>query len=53
MTITEYTQLQPSEWQTPLLTLHGLILHHDPGLTAGIAPMMGRQMIVYQEQGHF
>lgn len=53
MTISEQIHTEPHEWQSHLLTLHGLILHHDQKVAAAVAPLMGRQMIVYQEAGIF
>ncbi len=53
MTIAEFIALQPAERQGLLAELHELILQKDKTVTAEIAPMMGKDMIIYNAPGTF
>jgi hypothetical protein len=50
MTITDYINSAPAEWQATLATIHEAILANDPTVTAVIKPMMGKEMILYEER---
>lgn len=50
MTITEYISSAPAERQATLTTLHEAILANDPTVTPVIKPMMGKEMILYEER---
>jgi hypothetical protein len=50
MTITEYISSVPAERQATLTTLHEAILANDPTVTPVIKPMMGKEMILYEER---
>lgn len=53
MTIAQYIDDQRIERHATLLTLHGLILHHDHRVIPTVATMMGKLMIRYDQDGHF
>lgn len=53
MNINEYINAQPAARQASLLTLHGLILHHDHAVVAEVSCMMGKRMIRYDQNGKF
>jgi hypothetical protein len=50
MTITDYITSAPAEWQATLTTIHEAILANDPTVTPVIKPMMGKEMILYEER---
>src|SRR5882757_9391592 len=50
MTITEYISSVPAERQATLTALHETILANDPTVTPVIKPMMGKEMILYEER---
>ncbi|SHN32815.1 DUF1801 domain-containing protein [Mucilaginibacter sp. OK098] len=50
MTVTEYISSVPAERQATLTTLHEAILANDPTVTPVIKPMMGKEMILYEER---
>jgi hypothetical protein len=50
MTIAEYISSAPAEWQATLTTIHEAILANDPTVTPVIKPMMGKEMILYEER---
>ena len=53
MTISEYISNQSAERQHLLTELHEIILQKDKTVTAEIAPMMGKDMIIYNAPGSF
>lgn len=50
MTITEYISSAPAERQVTLNTLHEAILANDRTVIPVIKPMMGKEMILYEER---
>jgi len=50
MTITEYIGTAPAEWQATLTTIHEAILANDPAVVPAMKPMMGKEMILYEER---
>jgi uncharacterized protein YdhG (YjbR/CyaY superfamily) len=52
MTVTEYISSAPAERQATLTTLHEAILANDPTVTPVIKPMMGKEMILYEERSY-
>jgi len=52
MTITEYISSVPAERQATLTTLHEAILANDSTVTPVIKPMMGKDMILYEERSY-
>ena len=53
MTISEFIAAQPEDRQKLLSELHEIILQKDKTVTAEVAPMMGKDMIVYSSPGSF
>jgi len=53
MTITEFIKSQPAERQALLTKIHNIIIKEDKTVTASIAPMMGKDMIIYNAPGTF
>ena len=53
MTISEFISSQPEERQELLSQLHKIIIQKDKTVTPAIAPMMGKQMIIYNAPGIF
>jgi hypothetical protein len=53
MSILEFISSQTEERQELLSQLHGIIIQKDKTVTPVIAPMMGKEMIVYNAQGSF
>ncbi len=53
MSISEFISTQPQERQELLSQLHEIIIQKDKTVTAVIAPMMGKEMIVYNAPGSF
>jgi hypothetical protein len=52
MTVTEYISSAPAERQATLTTLHEVILANDPTVIPVIKPMMGKEMILYEERSY-
>jgi hypothetical protein len=50
MTIQEYLSNAPTERQELLSTLHETIIVNDPNVKPVIKPMMGKDMILYEDQ---
>ena len=53
MSISEFIATQPEERQKLLSQLHEIIIQKDKTVTAVIAPMMGKMMIIYNAPGSF
>ena len=53
MTISEFISTQPEERQELLSQLHEIIIQKDKTVTPVIAPMMGKEMIIYNAPGIF
>jgi len=53
MTIPEFISTQPAERQELLSQLHDIIIQKDKTVTPVIAPMMGKDMIIYNAPGTF
>ena len=53
MTVTKFIAMQPEERQHLLSELHEIILQKDKTVTAVIAPMMRKDMIIYNASGSF
>ena len=53
MTIFEFIAAQAEERQELLTQLHELIIENDKTVTPVIAPMMGKEMIIYNAPGTF
>ena len=53
MTIPEFIANQPEERQALLSQLHEIIIQKDKTVTPVIAPMMGKDMIIYNAPGTF
>jgi Domain of unknown function (DU1801) len=53
MTITEFILTQPEDRQELLSELHEIIIQNDKTVTPVIAPMMGKEMIIYNAPGIF
>ena len=53
MLISEFIAAQPKERQDLLTQLHEVIIANDNTVTAVIAPMMGKEMIIYNAPGSF
>ena len=53
MTISEFISTQPEERQKLLFQLHEVIIQKDKTVTPVIAPMMGKEMIIYNAPGTF
>lgn len=52
MTIQEFISNAPIERQELLTILHEVIIANDPAVTAVIKPMMGKDMILYEDHGY-
>lgn len=50
MQIVEFINSMPAERQATLTAIHKLILAHDPSVTPAVKPMMGKEMILYEER---
>ena len=50
MTITEYISSAPAEWQATLTAIHEAILANDPSVIPVVKPMMGKEMVLYEER---
>ena len=53
MSISEFISTQPEDRQALLSQLHEIIIQKDKTVTAVIAPMMGKEMIIYNAPGTF
>lgn len=53
MTVAEFISTQPTERQELLSQLHEIIIQKDKTVTPVIAPMMGKEMIIYNAPGTF
>ena len=53
MTITEFILTQPEDRQELLSKLHEIVIQNDKTVTPVIAPMMGKEMIIYNAPGIF
>lgn len=53
MTIPAFISAQPEERQELLSQLHEIIMQKDKTVTAAVAPMMGKEMIIYNAPGSF
>ena len=53
MTISEFISTQPEERQELLSQLHEIITQKDKTVTPVVAPMMGKEMIIYNAPGSF
>ena len=53
MTISEFILTQPKDRQELLSQLHEIIIQKDKTVTPVIAPMMGKEMIIYNAPGSF
>ena len=52
MQIAEFINDMPIDRQATLTAVHELILAHDKSVTLIVKPMMGKEMILYEEPGH-
>jgi hypothetical protein len=53
MTILEFISYQLPERRWLLTAIHEVILHEDQSVVAAVAPMMGKEMIIYNDRGFF
>jgi hypothetical protein len=53
MSISEFISTQPEERQDLLSQLHEIIIQNDNTVTPVIAPMMGKEIIIYNAPGSF
>ena len=53
MSISEFISTQPEDRQALLSQLHKIITQKDKTVTPVIAPMMGKEMIIYNAPGSF
>ncbi len=53
MTISAFILTQPADRQALLTELHDIIIQNDKTVTPVIAPMMGKEMIIYNAPGIF
>lgn len=52
MTISEYLSSMPADRQALLTTLHETIVANDPTVIPVIKPMMGKEMILYEQRSY-
>lgn len=52
MTVTEYISSMPLDRQALLNTIHETIVANDPTVNPVIKPMMGKEMILYEERSY-
>jgi len=52
MNVSEYISSMPQDRQALLTLLHDTIMTHDPGVNPVVKPMMGKEMILYEERGY-
>lgn len=53
MSIPAFIAAQPAERQAVLTQLHEIVIQYDKTVTPVIAPMMGKEMIIYNAPGIF
>jgi hypothetical protein len=53
MTAMEFISHQLLERQALLKSIHEVILHEDKSVVDTVAPMMGKEMIIYNDRGSF
>ena len=52
MTVSEYIGSMPPDRQALLTALHDLIITNDSGVNPVVKPMMGKDMILYEERSY-
>lgn len=52
MSITEFISEAPAERRAVLSALHAAIIANDPTIIPQVKPMMGKEMILYEERGY-
>jgi hypothetical protein len=52
MKVSEYISSLPSDRQALLTALHGTIMTNDPSISPVVKPMMGKEMILYEERSY-
>lgn len=52
MNANEFISHMPADRQETLIAIHEIILANDPGVAPVIKPMMGKEMILYEERGY-
>jgi len=52
MTVSEYIGSMPPDRQALLTALHDLIITNDSGVNPVVKPMMGKEMILYEERSY-
>jgi hypothetical protein len=52
MTVSEFISSMPLDRQALLQTLHETIIANDPTVSPVIKPMMGKEMILYEERSY-
>jgi len=52
MSITEFISGAPGDRQAVLTALHEAIMANDPTVTPVVKPMMGKEMILYEERSY-
>ncbi len=52
MTISEFIGTQPAERQDLMTALHNAIINNDRSVIPVIKPMMGKEMILYEERNY-
>ncbi len=52
MNVSEYIRSMPSDRQALLTALHETIMTNDPGVSPVVKPMMGKEMILYEERSY-
>lgn len=50
MKVSEFISSMPSDRQALLTTLHDTIMTNDPSVSPVVKPMMGKEMILYEER---
>jgi hypothetical protein len=53
MNVADYISKQGEDRQHILASLHSILLKEDPTVVAEVGTMMGKEMILYKEKGHF
>ena len=52
MKVSEFVSSLPSDRQVLLTILHNTIMTNDPGVNPVVKPMMGKEMILYEEHSY-
>jgi hypothetical protein len=52
MTVSEYISSVPSDRQVQITALHDTIMTNDPSVSPVVKPMMGKEMILYEERSY-